>query len=1103
MVDIPADNSTTASIAVGSTLTNSLESIADHDWFRIDLSQGQSVTVSLKGLTLDDPYLRIRDSSGNLILENDDINPGAILDSKVNIIAPQAGTYYIDVGAFGDEAAGDYRLTVTTYVPPQVATNDQIATQLTSGYWNGDIHRFNVSQGGTITVNITGLNSAGRILAIQALKTWTDITGINFTQVTSGGQIVFDDNDSGAFSDSTYAGGFISSSIVNVSTQWLADYGTNIGGYSFQTYIHEIGHALGLGHAGNYNETANYTTDALFVNDSWATSVMSYFSQQENYYFGNQNFSEVFLVTPMAADIVAMQQLYGLSTSTRAGDTTYGFNTNAGSLYNAETLKDVAYTIYDTGGIDTLDFSLVQYWNQTFNLNPETFSGVNGSVGNLSIARGVVIENAIGGSGNDRFVGNSANNVLTGNDGQDTVSYETATAGVHVDLGIASQQNTIGAGLDTLSGIEAVVGSAFDDLLTGTSGTTSLSGGGGNDLIVSLGSGSRGLSGGDGDDVFMAGPASESIDGGNGYDIVDFSSAIGPVNVGGYSDSTGADSITSVERIVGSTYGDTFNYAVPGVERWGGMGDDTYLVYDSSSSMIERAGEGTDTARSYVSLTLPSNVENLVLLNSTISGVAAPISGIGNELANAISGNTSDNTITGGLGIDQLTGGGGHDTFQDTAAGLNGDTITDFRGFDTIIITDANLAGFSFILTGATLTYTGGSLTLSEPIPADGVIVASAAPGGGVQLQIQGATAPFAGFSGLWYATDQFGYNTGNWTSNDATPRQIADVNGDGHADVVAFGPNGVTVSFSGGNSNVFTYPALASPYFGSLGTSGGWTSNDAYPRVMADVNGDGRDDVVAFGEGGTYVSLSTTVGYDAPSFATPFVATGEFGHSTSAGGWLANDRYPRDLADVNGDGRADVVGFGNDGVFVALANADGTFAAAQIASANFGFASGAGGWTSQDRYPRQLTDVNGDGRADIVAFGEGATYVALGQADGRFGAAFVASSEFGRSAPAGGWTSDDRYHRELADVNGDGRADIVGFGQSAVYIALGHGDGTFAASQPVYGNFGAGPEAGGWGSQDTFPRYVFDLDNDGDADIFGFGAAALYYTVSGGNLWA
>ena len=107
-------------------------------------------------------------------------------------------------------------------------------------------------------------------------------------------------------------------------------------------------------------------------------------------------------------------------------------------MFDAAANPDVAYTIIDNGGIDTLDYSGFAS-NQHIDLNPETFSDVGDSIGNVSIARGTVIENAIGGSGNDTLIGNAANNVLTGNGGDDTIdggggndtaSYAGAASGV-------------------------------------------------------------------------------------------------------------------------------------------------------------------------------------------------------------------------------------------------------------------------------------------------------------------------------------------------------------------------------------------------------------------------------------------------------------------------------------------------------------------------------------------------------------------------------------------------------------------------------------------------------------------------------------------------
>ena len=117
---------------------------------------------------------------------------------------------------------------------------------------------------------------------------------------------------------------------LNVSTGWLSSYGTSIDSYSFQTFVHEIGHAIGLGHQGGYNGSATYGIDNDFVNDSWQMSIMSYFSQTEN---TATTASYAYLAGPMMADILASQNLYGApdSSTATAGDTTYGANSNIGN----------------------------------------------------------------------------------------------------------------------------------------------------------------------------------------------------------------------------------------------------------------------------------------------------------------------------------------------------------------------------------------------------------------------------------------------------------------------------------------------------------------------------------------------------------------------------------------------------------------------------------------------------------------------------------------------------------------------------------------------------------------------------------------------------
>ena len=93
-------------------------------------------------------------------------------------------------------------------------------------------------------------------------------------------------------------------------------------------------------------------------------------------------------------------------------------------------------------------------------------------------------------------------------------------------------------------------------------------------------------------------------------------------------------------------------------------------------------------------------------------------------------------------------------------------------------------------------------------------------------------------------------------------------------------------------------------------------------------------------------------------------------GFTKNNGGWTNNNDYPRMLADVNADGKADIVGFAASSVFVSLSNGNGTFQNAISSSpVGAGFTKNNGGWTNNNDYPRMLADVNGDKKADIVGF--------------------------------------------------------------------------------------------------------------------------------------
>jgi hypothetical protein len=339
---------------------------------------------------------------------------------------------------------------------------------------------------------------------------------------------------------------------------------------------------------------------------------------------------------------------------------------------------------------------------------------------------------------------------------------------------------------------------------------------------------------------------------------------------------------------------------------------------------------------------------------------------------------------------------------------------------------------------------------------------------------------------------------SGGWSSQNLFPRLLADVTNDGNADIVAFGSNGVLVSLANGTGG-FSGPVLlgGTSFWGAQ--TGGWSSQDTYPRLLADANNDGNADIVGFASTGVYVSLAFGFG----GFQTPAFAPGTSFWGTQTGGWSSQDTYPRVVADVNNDGNADIVGFASNGFYSSIGLGNGGFAGPNFVLGTSFWGTQTGGWSSQDTYPRFIADVTGDGFADIVGFAQGGVYVAGNTHSGVTAPIFVAGSSFW-GTQTGGWSSENLYPRELADVNGDGMADLVGFGQSGVYVSLATGgalSGTFAAPTLVPNSSFWGASTGGWSSQDAYPRELANI-NFGDipaekADIVGFASNGVWTSVS------
>ena len=346
-----------------------------------------------------------------------------------------------------------------------VGTLDQIAEYLIRGYQqdkygpDASAIKWATSDSSPIPVDLSRLDEKGQFLARTALDMWTSATGLAFEEVGidrgdgRGGNdrgILF---QHGATSHATWhtygSNGWHSWSIdirrgvlSNALSKDQSGEYTVTNPRSLHIFIHEIGHALGLGHPGDYDGGASYPKDAKFANDSWQTTVMSYFNQTENTWL---DATPAGPATPMSADILAIEKLYGDSNAIRTGDTVYGFNSNAGGFLDAlarhmNASHAFTFTLVDDGGSDTFDYSGATRGSRV-DLTPGAVSDVFGGKGNMVVYRDTVIEHFVGGSGNDEVTGNDADNTLIGGDGDDVL-----------DGGAGDDRLDGGKGADTLTG---------------------------------------------------------------------------------------------------------------------------------------------------------------------------------------------------------------------------------------------------------------------------------------------------------------------------------------------------------------------------------------------------------------------------------------------------------------------------------------------------------------------------------------------------------------------------------------------------------------------------------------------------------------------------
>ncbi len=530
--------------------------------------------------------------------------------------------------------------------------------------------------------------------------------------------------------------------------------GLSVGGNGYWTLIHELGHGLGLAHPHDNGggsglfpgvTSSSSTGDNGLNQGIW--TVMSYnatqdpssansnFNANSLWYDGSGNAvgNYGYFAGPMAFDIAAIQDLYGANNNYNTGSNNYVLpDTNAVGTYWT--------CIWDAGGNDSISYGGSR--NVTINLTAATLdnsttgggviSSADGIHGGYTIAHGVVIENAYGGSGNDTLTGNSAANYLDGGAGADTMAGGAGADTYVVDNigdvinefgdGTIDQVNvynltsyTLGANLENLNFLgnpttaRQGYGNSLNNLIQTYHGDDILNGGVGADTMQGYG----------GDDTYYVDNVGdvilESANQGNDWAYVYLTSYTLGANVENlnyigtntsnfYGTGNELDNI-----IIGWSGNDTLN-GLAGADTMRGLsGNDIYFVDNVGDVVEENVGAGIDWVEvSLSTYTLGANVENLDYNGVSTSNFV----GYGNELDNIIQGWNGNDTLDGRAGADTMRGYNGDDIFFVDNAG---DVVIEFSGEGT----DTIFARASYVLAAGQSVETLRASSVSSTVAMD------------------------------------------------------------------------------------------------------------------------------------------------------------------------------------------------------------------------------------------------------------------------------------------------------------------------------------------------------------------------------------------------
>ena len=410
----------------------------------------------------------------------------------------------------------------------------------------------------------------------------------------------------------------------------------------------------------------------------------------------------------------------GVNSGIAAGDTYNSIEVIAGSNYNDTFVVDSRITAIDGGaGFDTVDYSTSA---AAVNVDIRPGTGLPGVGGDSQGVTLTGIEKVIGSAFNDTFTteaslyatyeGGAGDDIYFVNGGGVTIIEQAG--GGNDEVRVSWKDHTLAANIERLTyvgtGSFTGVGNDSDNIITGGAGNDIFKGGGGADQFIggagmdtvsyddstvgvtlNLKTGvNSGIAAGDVydsieaisgskyNDTFIADGRVFAFNGGlGGFDTVDYSSSSAAVNVdirpgtglAGVGGDAQGDTLTEIDKVIGSSFNDTFTAAAISFATFeGGAGDDIYFVNGGGVTIIEQAGGGNDEVRvSWKDHTLAANIERLTYVGT------GSFTGVGNDSDNIITGGAGNDIFKGGGGADQFIGGAGMDTvsYDDSTTGVS------------------------------------------------------------------------------------------------------------------------------------------------------------------------------------------------------------------------------------------------------------------------------------------------------------------------------------------------------------------------------------------------------------------------------------------------